>query len=139
MVFAEAAGLSFVAASALHAGFQLSVTVIVYPALSEVGVGQWPVAHARHSRRIAPVVAIVYAALVGSGTWLSATGPTGWWWVSLGCGAGAVVVTAGLAAPLHTRLDSPHPVLLRRLLLVDRARCVLAVGGLLTALVAAHR
>ncbi|MEJ7833848.1 MAG: NPP1 family protein [Nocardioides sp.] len=134
------AELAFALACALHAGFQLSVTTVVYPALTEVRAADWEVAHARHSRRIAPVVAVVYAALAGSAAWLLlSTTPDEWWWVALGTGAGAVLVTATLAAPTHGRLDTPEPRLLQRLVRVDRARCVLATGGLLAALVAAYR
>ena len=44
-----------------------------------------------------------------------------------------MAVTATLAAPVHGRLDTPDPVLLRRLLRVDRVRAVLAVAALVLA------
>ena len=43
----------------MHLGFQLTVDLVVYPALGEVTDGEWTRAHERHSRRITPVVAAV--------------------------------------------------------------------------------
>ena len=47
-----------------HLGFQLTVSLVVYPALAEVGDEAWPVAHERHARRIAPLVGALYVPLV---------------------------------------------------------------------------
>ncbi|MGA9745861.1 MAG: hypothetical protein WBQ50_00235, partial [Nocardioides sp.] len=55
-------------ATAVHLGFQVSVTLLVYPALGRVGADSWPAAHAAHSRAIVPLVVVVYGALVLSGT-----------------------------------------------------------------------
>jgi hypothetical protein len=63
-VTADAANAWLLAAAALHAGFQLTVTAIVYPALASTPVDDWAEAHDRHSRRITPVVAVVYGAAV---------------------------------------------------------------------------
>lgn len=128
--------LWLLAAAALHAGFQLTVTVVVYPALVTVPADRWDAAHGRHSRTIAPVVAVVYAAALV--TCVGATLAD----VSAGvlvadAGTGfAFVVTALLAAPTHARLTpGPDPVLLRRLLLVDRLRLMGALVALAGALV----
>jgi hypothetical protein len=127
---------AFALAAALHAGFQLTVTAIVYPALVEVDDDRWPLAHERHSRRITAVVAVVYGALVLTGAWLVVEGPSSLGWGALVATAAALAVTAGLAAPLHGRLGrEPATAALRhRLLVVDRVRCV---GALLGAALAA--
>ena len=123
------------AATALHAGFQLTVTVVVYPALVTVPADRWAEAHGRHSRTIAPVVALVYvAALVACvGATLSEVS-TGVLVADAGTGF-AFLVTALLAAPTHGRLTpGPDPALLRRLLVVDRLRLAGAVVALVGAL-----
>lgn len=94
--------------AAAHLGFQLTVAQVVYPALRDVGaVGDeaWSAAHERHSRRIAPLVGVLYVLLVAALTWTTATEPTaaGTWLALLG-GALAVLTTAVLAAPMHGRL-----------------------------------
>ena len=43
--------VALLVSTALHAGFQLTVTFVVYPGLADVQPDRWPVAHARHSRR----------------------------------------------------------------------------------------
>jgi hypothetical protein len=53
---------ALLASTALHAGFQLTVTLVIYAALAGVQPDQWVAAHARHSRRITPPVALVYGA-----------------------------------------------------------------------------
>jgi hypothetical protein len=134
------AAVAFAVASALHVGFQLTVTVLVYPALASRGVEEWAPAHARHSRAITPLVGVVYVALVATGVALVVEGPDLAGWLGLAGAAAAVGVTATLAAPLHGRLESRDEGRVRRLLLVDRWRCVAAVLGAVAALVAVlHR
>jgi len=41
-----------VAATAVHAGFQLTVTWLVYPALEDLAASSWTSSHATRSRRI---------------------------------------------------------------------------------------
>lgn len=94
--------------AAAHLGFQLTVAQVVYPALRDVGDGgdeAWSAAHRRHSRRIAPLVGVLYVLLVAALTWTTASEPTatGTWLALLG-GALAVLTTAVLAAPMHGRL-----------------------------------
>ncbi len=68
-----------------HLGFQATVTVLVYPALAGLAdEPSWARAHESHSRRITPLVAVLYPALVLSGAWLvvDVRGPRGgrpWW------------------------------------------------------------
>jgi hypothetical protein len=113
-----------------HLGFQLTVSLVVYPALAEVGDEGWRVAHERHARRIAPLVAALYVPLVLVLAWTAATEPqaTGTWLALVG-GALSVVTTAAIAAPLHGRLGraAERPELLRDLSRADRIRTVGAV------------
>ena len=134
---ADDANAWLLAAVALHAGFQLTVTVIVYPALASTPDHDWAEAHARHSRRIAPLVALVYGAAVVACTLAAAVDPSPGTWVALAGTAVAILVTATMAAPLHGRLDRRDPALLARLLAADRVRCVSACLALFGALGAA--
>lgn len=130
---------AFALASLLHLGFQATVTVLVYPALARVGRlhrDEWRVAHDRHSRGIAPLVAVVYGALLASGIWVL-TGHVSAWEAVAGAGAvGAALTTALGAAPTHGRLDTPDPVLLHRLLVLDRVRLAWAALGAVAAALA---
>ncbi len=127
--------------TALHAGFQAVVTVIVYPALAEVPEESWTAAHAAHSRRISYVVAPLYLALavVGGAVLLGGDGSTGTW-VALAGTAVAALTTAAVAAPAHGRLarDGRGPAVVRRLLAADRIRLAgsaVALGGAVAAVV----
>ncbi len=126
----------FALASALHAGFQLTVTVLVYPVLARRRAQEWREAHARHSRAIAPVVLVVYAALVLSGGFLVASGPDLAGWLGLAGAGAALVLTASGAVPTHGRLTDRDDVMVARLLLVDRWRCACALLGAVAAAVA---
>jgi hypothetical protein len=120
---------ALLAATALHAGFQLTVTFVVYPALREVPAERWATAHGAHTRRIAGVVVPVYLAVVAAGVW-ALSGPVGWAVaLAVGGSALALVTTALVAAPLHGRLgrEGPVPALLDRLLLADRVRLLSAL------------
>ena len=103
------ADVAFAVASALHAGFQLTVTVLVYPALASRSSAEWVEAHARHSRAITPLVGLVYAALVGTGAWLVTTGPSPAAYVGLAGAAAALLVTATLAAPISKAPTQVQP------------------------------
>jgi hypothetical protein len=125
-------------AAALHLGFQLTVSVLVYPALVRSPATGWAAVHDRHSRAVTPLVAVVYAVLLGASAWAAVAGPVDGGLVL--CWAGAAVAlgtTAIVAAPLHGRLgrEGPVPHLLRRLVVTDRVRttaaAVCALGALL--------
>jgi hypothetical protein len=130
---------ALLAATALHAGFQLVVTVLVYPALVAVPAEAFARAHDLHSRRIVPLVGVVYLAAAAACLGVLVAGPRTPATL-LACAATAVAAgaTASSAAPTHGRLgtEGPTPVLLRRLLLADRVRCAGAVVALLAALAA---
>jgi len=129
--------LALVAATTLHAGFQLTVTLVVYPALAAVPTSSWPDAHRAHSRRIAPLVVLMYAAALPTafGAALAVPSPGGV--VALAGTVAAVLVTATSAAPTHGRLGRGRDqALVARLLRADRWRClaaVLACGGAIVA------
>ncbi len=123
-------------ATALHAGFQLTVTGLVYPVLARVPAASWTEAHARHSRLIVPLVVVTYAGLVAAGAWALLDSPTRLVVAAVLAAAAAIVVTAVAAAPTHGRLDTPDPALLRRLLRVDRLRALCALAALALAVAA---
>ena len=121
-----------------HLGFQLTVSLVVYPALAEVVDEAWPVAHERHARRIAPLVGAIYVPLVLVLAWTAATAPqAAGTWLALVGGALSVLSTAAIAAPLHGRLATvpagERPQLLGDLGRVDLIRTVGAVVCLLGA------
>lgn len=128
-----------VAATALHAGFQLTVTALVYPALLRVGPAAFSPAHRRHSRAVTPVVAVVYGAVVVTSVGAAVTSPSAPVLLSTAASAVALLITAVRAAPLHGRLarEGPAPGLVRALLRADRVRCVAALLSLAAALLAA--
>lgn len=129
--------LALVVATALHAGFQLTVTLIVYPALAAVPAPQWEQAHASHSRRIGPLVAVVYGAVLVTGVGAAVTASSVATWLALAGTLAAVLVTAASAAPTHSRLGAgKDDVLVRRLLRADQGRSAAAVAALAAAVAA---
>lgn len=126
--------------AAAHLGFQVTVDLVVYPALGEVAGDGWTAAHGRHASRVTPVVAVLYPSLAALLLWnvVAAPDATGAW-VALTGGLVALVTTAAVAAPTHGRLgsaaSSERRQLLRRLDQADRVRTVgavvCAVGALL--------
>ncbi len=127
---------ALLAAGALHAGFQATVTLVVYPALVDLTPMAWGAGHAAHSRRIAVVVAPVYLAVAAACVWALASLPTTAAVAFAVAGHGLAAGTTALAAaPAHGRLDrhGRTPEVLRRLLVADRVR----LAGALVALIAA--
>jgi hypothetical protein len=115
------------AAAALHLGFQLTVSGVVYPALADAPESAWKAIHDAHSRRITPVVVVVYGLLVVACGWAVLAGPDAWTLVSVLAAAVAGLLTAFGAAPAHGRLGRGWSrELLHRLLLIDRGRTVAA-------------
>lgn len=122
----EAVGLAV--ATALHAGFQLTVTLLVYPAFSDVPESQWAAAHDTHGRRITPLVGVVYSGLLVACLVSLANRPTVSEIVAIAAVGMAVLGTVLVAMPAHRRLSRAHdPDVLQRLLVVDRWRAVTAV------------
>jgi hypothetical protein len=133
---------ALLAATAAHAGFQATVTVLVYPALARLPDGGWARGHGAHTRAITPLVVVVYGALLvacaGAAVSALRSADAGVAavavWVSVAATAVVLVLTATLAGPTHSRLASGRTeALVHRLLLADRGRLV----GALVALVAA--
>ena len=123
-----AADVLLVAATSLHAGFQLVVTGLVYPAFPEASADGWAVHHARHTRRITRLVVPVYGAVVVASGLVLANGPSGWQAAALVATATALLTTALVAGPAHRRLAAGRdPGVLQRLLGADRVRCAAAV------------
>jgi len=131
--------VALLAATGLHAGFQATVTMLVYPALARVRPEDWSAAHEAHSRSITPLVAVVYGTAVvssGGALWQS-PGSAGVRVAALGT-AGAVLVTAAAAAPTHGRLSRGRtPELVARLLVADRVRLGCALVAFAGAVAAA--
>lgn len=133
--------LALLVAAAVHAGFQLTVTTVVYPALVRVPDADWAAAHAAHGRAITPIVAVTYPALAGAGLWavLAETGDP-WVWCA---GSGAMLTglsTAVVAAPTHGALARGRTEdLLTRLLVADRVRTAGALIALVGAVLAVAR
>lgn len=129
------AATALLAATAAHAAFSAVVTAVAYPALAATPADRWAVVHAAHSRRITPVVAVVYSSLLASWAWALATLPVGPGLVVAAAGTVlALGTTAAAAAPTHGRLgrEGPRPDLVRRLLRADAVRtagAVLALAG----------
>ena len=118
--------------AAAHLGFQLTVDLVVYPALGDVSEDAWAAAHDQHSRRIVPLVAALYPPLVLLLGWAVATESRSvGTWLAVAGGLLTVVTTAAVAAPAHGRLSSvaagDRPTLMRRLDRADRVRSVGAV------------
>ena len=130
--------IAVVAATALHAGFQLTVTVVVYPALASVPAADWSPAHDAHPRRIAPLVGLVYGAALVASVGAALVTPSAGTVVALTGTLAALLVTAASAAPTHGRLGRGRDdALVRTLLRADRLRALAAVVALAGALVAA--
>ena len=130
-------GSALLGASAVHLGFQVTVSALVYPALAETPSDLWPAAHAAHSRRITWVVGPLYVLVAAACVWALLTGPTPWQWVALVGNALAALTTAFVAAPLHGRLGGgPDPDLVLRLRRADAVRTVGAAVAAVSSLVA---
>ena len=125
----DVAATAFLAAASAYAGFQATVTLVVYPTLSHVRAAHWRQAHDRHSRAVRPLVAVTYPALVATGAWWLATDWSTIAAVAVVLAALSMAVTVVLAAPLHRRLVRRDDAALTRLLGVDRARTVLAFAA----------
>ena len=133
----DAALLAGLATAAVHLGFQVTVSGVVYPALA--AAPDWTRAHGAHTRAIAPVVAAVYGALLVGGGWALVTHPRDPWVLLAAAGAAlSFLTTALVAAPTDGRLGAGRDAaLVRRLLVADRWRTAGAAVCVLGALMAA--
>jgi hypothetical protein len=127
---------ALLAAVAVHAGFQLTVTTLVYPALFRTS--DWLPTHRAHSRAITPLVAVIYGALVVTSAWAVVDGVDSIGTVlALGGITLCLLTTAFFAAPLHGKLAGGRDAaLVDRLLVADGVRSIGAVLALVGALLA---
>ena len=119
---------ALVAATALHLGFQLTVSLVVYPALVRTPADAWRERHTHHSRSIAPLVALVYGALLVACAGALVRAPDAGAVLAALASLATIAVNGAVAAPLHGRLarTGPDPGLLARLRVADLARTALA-------------
>ena len=132
------------AAACAYAGFQVTVTVLVYPQLAAVGRSAPAIftAHeARHSTRTAVVVGPLFAALVAATTWLVVGAPASILaWAAAACTAVVLGVTALAAVPRHDRLRRGFDAaVMGRLRQVDAVRAVAALVQVVLAVVVLAR
>lgn len=128
---------ALLAVSAFHAGFQLVVSAVVYPALADTSAADWGLIHERHSRRIVAIVAPLYPLVVGVCIWAVVAGPLTMAVVIAVCGnLFAIAVTATLAAPMHGRLgrEGRSSERITALLRADWLRTAGAAAALVAAL-----
>ena len=135
----DVAATTFLAVASAQAGFQATLTLVVYPTLSHVRAAHWRQAHDRYIQQVKPLVVAVYLALAATSVWWLADD-----WSTLAVfavvlAALPVAVTAVLAAPLHRRLVRRDDAALERLLTLDKARAVLAFAAVAVAIVALVR
>jgi hypothetical protein len=125
----QPAALALVVATCLHAGFQVVVTFLVYPAFRGIPEAHWTHFHRDHTRRITWIVVVTYALVLGASTWVLASGPRNAGTVTAVClCALAVLTTAVVAAPTHGRLSVRRDARdLERLVRADRVRAAAAV------------
>ena len=134
------AELAFLVATAVYAGFQWCVQVVVYPQFAAVPAESFAAYEAAHQRRITPLVGVVFGLLVVATGWL-AFGRDPRTPVTLVV-IGAVLVVAVLAltafaaVPQHRVLsDGWDASAARRLQRVDLARAVVATAAVALGLV----
>jgi hypothetical protein len=132
----DLAATAFLAAASAHAGFQATVTLVVYPTLSHVRSAHWRQAHDRHMHDIRPLVAVAYLALVATSVWWLADDWSPLAVVAVVLALLSMAVTAVLAAPLHRRLIKRDDATVARLLAVDRGRTACAVAAVAVAIIA---
>jgi hypothetical protein len=128
-----------VAGAAVHAGFQLAVSALVYPALADVPPERFAAAHDVHSRRITPLVGAVYLSVLATSAPVVAAmvrgrRPSAREVTAVAAQALSLGTTAFVAAPLHGRLGRLRSDRdLQRLLRADRVRTAAALAGLVAA------
>ena len=131
--------LLFLIASALYAGFQWTIRVVVYPQFAEVGAAKFAGYERSHQRRVSLAVGPLFAALGGTAIACVIDPPHAARGLAV-LGAALVLavlgVTAFLAVPQHRILDAGwNAPAHRRLLRVDTARLVLALASVVVAVV----
>ena len=126
------------AAACAYAGFQVTITVLVYPQLAAVGRSAPAIFtghEARHSARTAVVVGPLFAVLVAATAWSVVSAPTSALsWAAAACTAVVLGVTALAAVPRHDRLRRGwDPAVMAALQRVDVVRAVAALAQVVLA------
>ncbi len=128
-----ALALAFLVATALYAGFQWTIRMVVYPQFGDVAAADFVAYERRHQQRVTWAVGPLFLALGLTTLGLLVLRPT-WapgWAVVAAVALCAVILgsTALLAVPQHTRLSAGFDDLAyRRLLRVDTVRVLAAVA-----------
>lgn len=125
-----------VLAAGAHAGLQLVVHLVVYPALADASAGGTAAAragHERHTRRMSVAVAPVYGLLVVAAAAVVLADPSALSAAAVALVLATLAVTALLAVPAHDGLvraadPAARAVLHRRLARADLVRLLLAVA-----------
>ena len=125
----DVAATAFLAAASAHAGFQATVTLVVYPTLAHVRTAHWRQAHDRHTHDIRVLVAVAYLLVAGTGVWWLADDFSTLPVVAVLLGLLPMALTAIVAAPLHRRLVKRDEDALTRLITVDRVRTFFAFAA----------
>ncbi len=126
-------------ATSVHLGFQLTITVVAYPGLLATADAEWSAAHAAHGRRIVPLVAVIYGALILTAVAALAADPSPAVVVAALACAVAATSTAAVAAPTHGRLGHGRTdALVRRLQVADVVRTTAAAIAVVAAVVASR-
>lgn len=129
-------GTALLTATAVHFGFQVTVTLLVYPALARVPAERWHRAHDAHSRAITGVVTLIYGALALSGGWALSSHAGVWTLIALAAMTATALSTV-FAARVHARLGAEHDQRQIGLLLrIDRVRLATAAIALAAAILA---
>lgn len=124
-------------AAALHAGFQLTVTAVVYPFIARLSPTDFARLHPPYTRAVTPLVTLAYGCLgLACATAVALDPANPGTWTTGAAAAATVLVTATRAAPLHGRLAHGHdPGMVRALLRADLLRAALASLTLVSAVV----
>jgi hypothetical protein len=130
---AAAAAIAHVTTTALYAGFQATVRLLVYPQMDAVPAAAFAGYEASHTRRVGRLVGPLFAAVAATTLGLllvPGVPPAGAAAAAAGF-AGILAVTAFGAVPQHARLGAGFDhAAHRRLLRWDTVRLLLALAGL---------
>lgn len=134
------AELAFLVATAVYAGFQWCVQVVVYPQFAVVPAESFATYEAAHQRRVTPLVGVLFGLLGVTTGWLvlGHDGRTSVLLVVVGAVlvAGILGLTAFAAVPQHRVLSAGwDATAARRLRRVDLLRALVATAAVGVALV----
>ncbi len=129
-------------ATCFLAGLCWLVQTVLYPGFRTVGpTTAWAQFHADHSRRLAAVIALPWATqgITLALLLVQHRRPLPLLAAAAVCALGPVILTVAFAVPLHERLASFDPDLMRRLLWVNAQRTLLWTAGAVISLLLVMR